>query len=159
MAPSRGRQSEIRPESRAVTAADNLWREIGVSTKAVIRQNSGRLPSLLETWYGDYFGEGQLAYRPIGSVPCIATCRSQTREGRTGFYEAVRDRTIPQGFTTLVSVLYFRLKAYDVSSLADKNPKKEILVCLEQRSRDAILVGQPESNIPPRDRGWLPMVS
>src|SRR5689334_14613715 len=28
MAPSRGRQSEIRPESRAVTASSNLWGKI-----------------------------------------------------------------------------------------------------------------------------------
>src|SRR5258708_7971864 len=35
----------------------------------------------------------------------------------------------------------------------------EILACLELRSQDAILVGQSESNIPPRDRGRLFLVS
>ena len=34
----------------------------------------------------------------------------------------------------------------------------EVLACLELRSRDAILVGQPESNISPRDRRRLSLV-
>jgi hypothetical protein len=86
-------------------------------------------------------GRGVLAHRPTGSAACN------------------RYRAIPQEFTALVLALFFKLKAYGVSSLAGREPKMEILACLEQRGRDAILVGQPESNIPPRDRGRLPLVA
>ena len=39
---------------------------------------------------------------------------------------------MPQEFTALVSVLFFRRRAYSVSSLAGREPNVEILAYLEQ---------------------------
>lgn len=44
-------------------------------------------------------------------------------------------------------------RSYGVSFLTGREPKLKIPAYLEARSRDAILLGQPEANIPPRDRG------
>src|SRR5258708_2222848 len=68
------------------------------------------------------------AYRPIGYAPCNRDLSWSHTQNAAGFYEEIRGRTIPQGFTALVSVLNFRPRAYGVSSLAGQEPKMEILV-------------------------------
>lgn len=136
MAPFRGRQGEIRSESRAVTASGNLRRRIGIRQSAQDKSNGKVLGARFDKCFGG-------ANRAYNSAPFLA-CPGQE--------VTMKDQISRRQFTKLAigaAIVGFNpdarswvTRASSTARVFDRLPKLDGALLLDEESRRAVATDQ-----------------